>query len=309
MATLVHFPARWDLPSFDPACLQLLTYVRMAGWDDLQTKATVTERISPSNSLPLLKVGPDYLCGDVLAIMGQLPTTAFIDADLTPAQRGTTVAFHHLLLDLDKARVFEWFMLDDNYQRVTRRLYGSTLAFPLSYVVPGRLRAKLTAGRCAEDADEVYANAELLYAALSQFLGQNTFFLGDKPHSLDALVFGQLAVHVASSQVLPDKLLLSRLLAFPNLIGFVQRMAKAVYKVDLVVPSVPAPPPRAPGAKPSENTPLQQLASKRSRATFWTSSNAQQVLFATGSVAALLFVLWQGIGSRATALPLSKPAS
>jgi hypothetical protein len=179
------------------------------------------------------------------------------------------------------------------------------------------------------------------------------------------LVFGQLAVHVASSQVLPDKILLSRLLVEFNFSSVLEVLVQSGKLQLTLLTGIPELDwlraahgeggaqgrfgrPRCAGgtpasswssgplycefvstdvdAQPAENTPLQQLASKRSRATFWTSTNAQQVLFATGSVgklsffcgiwfvahetpAAILFVLWQGIGSRGTGAPLLKSAT
>jgi len=284
MAKLVLFPPGLGLPTFDPACLQLLTFLRMAGWNDLQLFPTLAEQTSTSGTLPMLKVEKEVFTGDVYNIITSLPAAAAVDADLTPLQRSTTLAFNTLLLTLDKARVFEWFFLDNNYERCTRPLYGSHLAFPLSYYLPGLRRTAMTSGRQASEADEIYASAERSYAALSTLLGQNLFFFGEKPHSLDALVFGQLAVHVAASQVLPDRLLLQRLQEYPNLIGFVQRMAKSIHKIDLVIPVAPVLPAQRPAGLQGGVSSLQQLAVKPASHTWFSYRNARTLVMFAGTV-------------------------
>ena len=75
-----------------------------------------------------------------------------------------------------------------------------------------------------EDAREMAATA---YKSLSGKLGEQKYFFGEKPSSLDAIVFGHLAAQMFAP--MPEDSLREVYEEFPNLVAFVERMAEELF--------------------------------------------------------------------------------
>lgn len=70
-----------------------------------------------------------------------------------------------------------------------------------------------------------------IYSSLSKLLGNKTYFFGDKPSTLDAVVIGHLSCHYFAS--LQDNTLRKNVISFPNLKSYVDRNSKEVFGVEL----------------------------------------------------------------------------
>lgn len=129
---------------------------------------------------------------------------------------------------------------DDNFEHVTRKLYGDALPFPLGYLVRTRRRHQIAAQLAAVELADVRVAANVVVAvcnALAQRLGDSQFFFGDLPSSVDGAVFGYLAV--ALHAPLPDTTLRDAVRAHANLVSFVERILRDYFHT----PDVPITPP------------------------------------------------------------------
>ncbi|XP_077484121.1 metaxin-2-like isoform X3 [Amblyomma americanum] len=164
--------------------LGVQTFLRMAGLDHEVEMRPNVESISPSGNVPVLKCGP------------------FVIAEMDPI-----VAFVNT--------------------KVTKPRYGSVYPWPLNHILCFRKRrqilAKLSVSEWSEKSlEEVFEEVQSCCAALSERLGQNNYFFGDKPTELDALTFGHL--YCLMTIDLLDGRLGQIVSGFSNLVDFCHRV-------------------------------------------------------------------------------------
>jgi glutathione S-transferase len=104
--------------------------------------------------------------------------------------------------------------------------FASTLPLPLRWIVPpvvaAQLRKQLYArGLGRHDEAEILSQGRSDLDALSRLLGDRPYFLGDRPSSIDACVFGFLGVTV---YVQGDNPLFAYAASLKNLKGYTERM-------------------------------------------------------------------------------------
>ncbi|VDK23280.1 unnamed protein product [Anisakis simplex] len=109
-----------------------------------------------------------------------------------------------------------------NYTTVTSHWYSSQLIFPygLYYLEKRRRLAQAYIDACGRTETELIRNAIVAINLLSAKLGDNKYFYGDKPSSLDALIFGYLAPILKLP--LPSDRLQQHILGCPNLVRFIE---------------------------------------------------------------------------------------
>ena len=116
---------------------------------------------------------------------------------------------------------------DENYNKVSKKVYTSVLPYPLSeiqlYFYKNNVQNQLDVLQFKND-DDVEETANIVFATLSGKLGTQKYFFGNQPSSLDALVFGHLAVHLFAP--LPKENLRNLLTRYSNLQSFVENMAR-----------------------------------------------------------------------------------
>uniref|UniRef100_A0A7S0NEQ5 Metaxin glutathione S-transferase domain-containing protein n=1 Tax=Hanusia phi TaxID=3032 RepID=A0A7S0NEQ5_9CRYP len=84
----------------------------------------------------------------------------------------------------------------------------------------------------------MYKKADACYSALSSFLGDQLFFFGSSPSSLDAMVFGHLAPHLYAPMV--EARLKKQLRKYQNLCNYVDRVRKGYMSMPRIPPADPA---------------------------------------------------------------------
>lgn len=75
---------------------------------------------------------------------------------------------------------------------------------------------------------QVYLDARECYNALAHKLGDQRYFFGDKPSSLDAIAFGHLALHSIPSLAEPT-LFTILTFEFPTLLAYCERMRSTLF--------------------------------------------------------------------------------
>ncbi|WKX89742.1 hypothetical protein Q1695_008970 [Nippostrongylus brasiliensis] len=225
------WPADFGLPSIDVKCLQFLACSKMCA-----SPVSVVHTASPWNS-PTGKYNRfceyptlyDKTSGgkpitdfnkfvDVLKKSGQ---EVVIDAELTPSESSQIDAFDCFLQEHVYPAVMHTFWADDlNYNTVTHYWFSSRLSFPYNLYYMERRRKRILRLLSEKNVSTIMKDGLQALNLLSSKLGDNKFFCGNKPSSLDALVYGYLAPLLRLP--LPNDRLQLHLRACPNLVRFVE---------------------------------------------------------------------------------------
>ncbi|EDV24392.1 uncharacterized protein TRIADDRAFT_56159 [Trichoplax adhaerens] len=133
----------------------------------------------------------------------------------------------------------------ENFTKVSRKWYANVLPFPLNYVVPGKLHRQANSYvEASYNLDEKAIGIQVLNTAkccidlLADRLGELNFFCGNRPTSLDAIVYAYLAI-ICKIQ-LHNNILKPHLQRYPNLINLVDRIHRNYFpsKEEPSTPSV-----------------------------------------------------------------------
>jgi len=164
---------------------------------------------------------------------------ADLDAALTPAQRAEAAAWACLgRAALEPASTYSTWCEPASYP-VSKAAYGADLPFPLSSLLPRSARRAAERRFAGLPRERVYGDAAAAVAALADRLASSPgpFFFGDRPSSLDALLYAHLAFHRAAPVAAPE--LRAALEARPRVGAYVDAVAGRLASL--------GPPPR-PGA-------------------------------------------------------------
>ncbi|VDD86926.1 unnamed protein product [Enterobius vermicularis] len=229
MMELYIWPSEFGLPSVDPQCLQFMACAKFCA-----APITVVPSTSPwkfNGSFPLVAIKregrskPDYVA-DFDSFAEILRTSAqdvILDSELTAAQRSEFDAYSSMMLQSFYPALLYLLWLDRwNYEAVTSPWFSTTLFFPygLYYLEKHRMKVKAYIDARGRSEKSLLLDAMTTISLLSAKLGDNKYFYGDKPSSLDALIFGYLAPIM--KMPLPSDRLQQHLLSFANLVRFVE---------------------------------------------------------------------------------------
>lgn len=223
----------WGVPSVDHNCLVVMAYCRFASVP-VNIKKTNRPWKSPTGDLPVLR-SESGSEADVMQILEYLRKLGHnIDQTLTSKQSADTLAFTALLTEkLLPAILYQWWMDGKTYVELTRPWYAKAVGFPLSLYWPPRkqssCRARLMAQfgtSCINESEIetlVLKNAKECLNLLSARLADRNYFFGDKPTSLDAVVYGHLQPLLKAP--LSSSALHTHLKACRNLVAYCQQIS------------------------------------------------------------------------------------
>eukprot|EP00062_Callorhinchus_milii_P027969 gi/632991933/ref/XP_007884847.1/ PREDICTED: metaxin-1-like [Callorhinchus milii] len=219
----------WGLPSVHTDSLTALAYARFAG-APLKVHKLSNPWRSPSGTLPALKT-EQGLCLQPLQMLEYFKKQGYnADYRLSVKESADTLAFISLINEkLLPALIYTFWVDAKNYVSLTRPWFANTIPFPLSLYLPNRLHERhleqlqLRLGSQALNSEEeteaqILDEASECLTLLSQRLASQSFFFGDSPSSLDAVVFGHLAPLLKAK--LPNSKLQQHLQLLDNLCGF-----------------------------------------------------------------------------------------
>ncbi|XP_065910492.1 metaxin-1-like isoform X2 [Dysidea avara] len=198
MELLIHSGDDY-VASFEPESLAALTYTKLAEIPVTVTSACVPWR-TPSGQYPVLKHDARVVHDDVLDYFSSHGYD--LDGALTAKQAAESFAYKTLVRDaLHKALLYCRWLDAENYSSFTRKWYSNQLSFPLTIFLPHMkhrsVQSKLE-NECTPDLTPdmfhnlVLARARECFNTLSVKLDTQQYFFGDKPTSLDAVVYGYL---------------------------------------------------------------------------------------------------------------------
>uniref|UniRef100_A0A383WGR9 Metaxin n=2 Tax=Tetradesmus obliquus TaxID=3088 RepID=A0A383WGR9_TETOB len=215
---LYKWPGHAGLPSLTAASLQAEAALRLAKVQFFCQECSSSS--TPTGVIPALDLGSEVPAaseaGDLAAARAIIAALAAsgagdLDAWLAPPQRAELLAFATLLqAKLDTATHYTTWIEKRGFGEFRKAAYGSQLPFPLSYIVPWSQRNEMAKLLGAIDGFKAYQGAVEVLSAVADRLraSPGRFFFGDRPSSLDALLFGHLAFYRHSpvaAPVLRDK--------------------------------------------------------------------------------------------------------
>ena len=218
----------WGLPfpTSAPFPLKLATWLRMAGIP-FDVVVENNPRKGPKGKSPWIELG-DVRMGDSTLIIEYLTerfSVADMDVGLDARQRALATSVQRMLEE-HYHQCFEHQLFYGRGGPERLKEFGRSLPIPLCWIVPPVMkrafRKQLHARGMGRHPDEVIvAQGKADLDALSTLLGDNKYFLGDEPTSIDACVFGFLGV---SLYVEGDNPLYRYGASLDNLMRYCERM-------------------------------------------------------------------------------------
>ncbi|WP_299488513.1 glutathione S-transferase family protein [Acaryochloris sp. IP29b_bin.137] len=231
MLTLYQFEPVWGLPNASPFCMKLETYLRMTHLD-YQVDTSADVRKAPKGKLPYIKDNGKIIADSNL-IIDYLKATYGdpLDGHLSPMDAAVALAFQRLIEEnLYWALVYSRWIDEKNWP-TTKAVYFSDLPLVLRSIIPKIALKSVTQnlqghGMGRHTPTEIYHIATLDLQALSSFLHDKPYFMGDQPTTLDASAYSVLA------NILDDTLtspLRENAMQLENLGRYCDRMHQAYY--------------------------------------------------------------------------------
>ncbi|HLA34760.1 MAG TPA: glutathione S-transferase family protein [Rhodocyclaceae bacterium] len=198
MIELHQFPPAFGLPNASPFCLKLETYLRMV---DLPYRNRYNGNVkrAPKGKLPYIEDDGKSLA-DSGMIVDYLKSAYGdpLDRDLSTASRARGHAIRRLLEESLYWPLLYSRWVDEAGWALTRPAFFDALPLPLRKIVPRIVRAALREellgqGMGRHTPDEIYRLGCADIDALAGLLGEQAYFLGDAPTSVDASAYAFFA--------------------------------------------------------------------------------------------------------------------
>ncbi|KAL1512515.1 hypothetical protein ABEB36_002097 [Hypothenemus hampei] len=209
-------------------CLAVQALLKMCNLDFTVEFRANAEAMSPSGKVPFIKVGRFVIAeleGIVQFINGKgISLTDKLDIEEKADLRAYMALVRNVI---ENAELFICWIDHETYNDVTSIRNGSVYPWPLNHFrnrekrnqVIKKLKVLDWYNKTLPEVHEEMANC---CEALSVRLDQNSFFFGDKPTELDALVFGHLFTILTTP--LPRNDLANIVRNYPSLINLVKRV-------------------------------------------------------------------------------------
>lgn len=232
MIRLHNFGAFYGLPDASPFCLKVDAYLRAAGIPFEVASGLENLRRAPKGKLPFIE-DDGHVVADSTFILEYLKKKHgdTLDAGLTPAQRATAHAFTKMLDEnLYWCGVHARWM-DPAVWPIIREKFFGAMPPPLRWIVPSIARSGVRRslhgqGIGRHSPAEILAIARRDLGALSDFLGERPYFLGERVTTLDVVAYAFLAEFILPP-INCEFTELAR--SFPNLVAFVERFRTRYY--------------------------------------------------------------------------------
>jgi glutathione S-transferase len=232
MIKLHQFPAHYGLPNASPFCMKVENYLRLAGIpyevvDDFDMRKT------PKGKMPYIEDAGRAI-GDSDLIIAYLKSTYGdpLDAHLSTQARAASLGFIRMLDEhLYWAAIIQPRWVEPAGWAVTRAHFFGGLRGMMALLVPHVARYNLKKqiwhhGMGRHSRDEIDAKARADISALGDYLGEQPFFHGDRPTTLDAVAYAYLANIIHAPFDTPAQV---HARGLPNLVAYCDRMRERCY--------------------------------------------------------------------------------
>lgn len=230
MITLYQFPPAFGLPNPSPFCFKVENYLRMTG-EPYETRVG-NPRSSPKGKLPFIKDG-GVVVSDSAHIVQHLVRTRGdkLDGRLAPRERALGHAVRRMLEEGTYfGLVYARWVDDAGFDAAGGEMFQSMSPVARALVIPiaRRMVRKQThaqgTGRHAPE--DIYSMVADDVASLADILGDQPYFLGAEPASVDATAYAFLATLLWSPRPPGLQGLVEK---HPNLEAYCDRMKARYY--------------------------------------------------------------------------------
>lgn len=231
MITLYQFPPAFGLPNSSPFCMKLELYLRMAGLP-YRNRYTLDLHRAPKGKLPW--IDDDGVAMADSGLIVEYLKRKFgdpLDSELTPLQRAAALAITRMLEEhLYWAVLYDRWIASPGWE-MTRPAFFGALPWPLRVIVPWIARRGIRAelhghGMGRHAPQQIHALGIADVDALAALLGDQAYFLGAHPTSVDAIAAAFLANLLMVPLETPVKIAAA---GHPNLVAYCQRMAQRYF--------------------------------------------------------------------------------
>ncbi|XP_065672462.1 metaxin-1 isoform X3 [Hydra vulgaris] len=205
---LYYWPAqlKWGLPTFDINSLHVMSYIKFCKAPVSLFPVLKSLLNAKTRELPCLVTTSGEMYSSPKEIINYLNLKFFNpDTWLNEEQRGNIIAMTSLIEEKLLPAVMSLLWLDNqNFTEVTRMVYAKSCRYPLNFSAPQSLQhdveksIRISGNYPNEDFDvmcnKLFLNAVSTLNMFSEFLGDKNFLFGDRPSSLDALLFSCLVI-------------------------------------------------------------------------------------------------------------------
>jgi glutathione S-transferase len=229
MITLYSPAPAWGLPSIVPASLKLEAWLRMAGISYEIAPPDLT--LAPKGKLPFVRIDGE-LMGDSTLIIERLSREHGKDLDegLSREERAVSLAFRRMV----KEHLY-WIIIADRwvsdesfaiYEPVLVELFFAQLPVEQQKAMSAMVRKGMVdqlfaQGMGKHRRDEIVHMGCTDLQAISDWLGQKPFFMGERPTVVDATLYGYLSNLIDVPLVSPVR---DHGRATPNLLAYCHRI-------------------------------------------------------------------------------------
>ncbi|MEG4496754.1 MULTISPECIES: glutathione S-transferase family protein [unclassified Microcoleus] len=237
MITLYTSPSLWGLPSISPPCLELETWLRMA--KQPYNKVIVIAQsfeLAPKGKIPFI----DYqgkIVGDAFLIIEMFKQTEGIDLDasLTATERSISLAFRRMLKENTYWGVVHIrYNMEENWRHY--REVVANILFPDAPIEAWEpfikefrrtiLSQMYSHGMGRHSSDEIIQITCADFQALSDFLTDKPFFMGNQPTTLDATAYAYIGNFIKAPYTSP---IVDYVLQISNLCQHYERMSQQFF--------------------------------------------------------------------------------
>eukprot|EP00039_Didymoeca_costata_P030039 m.27655 g.27655 ORF g.27655 m.27655 type:complete len:294 (+) comp7916_c0_seq3:70-951(+) len=231
----------WGVASVEPKCLSVLAYLRFAKITSVTVETTKelysTALYHQRGLLPPLvftknedgEENEENCISTVPQIIARLRGVANIDSNLSTKDCADAVAIETMLTSMLYPAIQHFLWLDPkNYQDVTRPSYATSLPFPLAAFILPTMVSKARAVTHSNDELEIKQKASQCLETLADLLGSSKYFYGNRPSSIDAIVFGYIGIILRSS--LPHAALRLEVNTHPKLVEWFENLEKEYFR-------------------------------------------------------------------------------
>jgi glutathione S-transferase len=221
--TVYQFPAI-DGVQIGPFCLKLTTWLQIAGIP-FTTSSNLRSDKAPKGKMPYAKINDDFVA-DSQIIINHLKSYSDPDDWLSVEQKAQAVAVQRMVEDHLYFILICMRWVNKTAFTSMKELYFAKMPSLLRKFIPNLIRRSVIRtmrgqGMSRHSPEELLAMADADFKSLSVLLGEKEYFMGDRPCSLDAIVYGQLVTISRFNWTSPFKDLCE---SYPNLMAFVVRM-------------------------------------------------------------------------------------
>jgi glutathione S-transferase len=232
MITLYQFDPSWGIPNLGQFNVKVETYLRMTKLPYKTVSSMPTQ--APKGKLPYIE-DDGQVIADSSFIIEHLKAKYGdpLDKDLTAEQFAVLTAMQRLLEDhLYWVGMYtRWLYTDANWHHNKQAIFGNMSPLIRNFVAAAYRKLFIAKqiyghGMGRHKPDEIFHLGNVDLDALSAFLGQKPYFMGDKPTSLDASAFGIL-INIVRTPI--ESPLQEHALSLKNLPAYCDRMMAEFY--------------------------------------------------------------------------------